>query len=130
MSTYSEVARSYITNIGESIDVEKMGVVLQTIVGKQHPSSKLVYPEISGVAQSHNYYPVGKMKSENGVAYLAFGLGSTVVDGKRSLRFSPVYPEQIPQLATLQSALQTTQSVGMGISMERGKPTLENFNLT
>ena len=68
-----------------------MAVILQELVGNQY--GNYYYPHISGVAQSYNYYPVAHMKPEEGFAVAALGLGSYVVDGWKSYRFSPKYPK-------------------------------------
>ncbi len=68
-----------------------MAVVLQELVGNQYED--YYYPHISGVAQSYNYYPVANMKPDEGFAVAAVGLGTYVVDGWKSFRFSPKYPK-------------------------------------
>ena len=90
-STFSEKARNYFSIIHHKIEEEKMAVVLQELVGNQH--GDYYYPHISGVAQSYNYYPVANMKPEEGFAVAAVGLGTYVVDGWKSFRFSPKYPK-------------------------------------
>lgn len=89
-STFSPKARNYLSVIHHKIEEEKMAVVLQELVGTQH--GDYYYPHISGVAQSFNYYPVASMKAEEGFAVIGFGLGTYVVDGWKSFRFSPKYP--------------------------------------
>ena len=37
------------------------------------------------------------MKREEGIAFLALGLGKTIADGEKSLRYSPKYPDILPQ---------------------------------
>ena len=90
-STFSEKARNYFSVIHHKIEEEKMAVVLQELVGNQY--GDYYYPHISGVAQSYNYYPVANMKPEEGFAVAAVGLGTYVVDGWKSYRFSPKYPK-------------------------------------
>lgn len=89
-STFSSKARNFFSIIHHKIEEEKMAVVLQELVGNQY--GNYYYPHISGVAQSFNYYPVASMKPEEGVAVVGFGLGTYVVDGWKSYRFSPKYP--------------------------------------
>jgi hypothetical protein len=90
-STFSEKARNYFSIIHHKIEEEKMAVVLQELVGNQY--GDYYYPHISGIAQSYNYYPVANMKPEEGFAVAAVGLGTYVVDGWKSFRFSPKYPK-------------------------------------
>jgi len=89
-SVYSKIARGYVEAINYNIEDEKMAIVLQEVVGNRYDD--VFYPHISGVAQSYNYYPFGHMKPEEGVAVIAVGLGSYVVDGEKAYRFSPKYP--------------------------------------
>ena len=67
-----------------------MAIIIQEVVGNQYED--VFYPHISGVAQSHNYYPVGHMKPDEGFANIALGLGRYVVEGEKAYRFSPKYP--------------------------------------
>ncbi len=89
-STFSETARSYINAINYKIEEEKMAVVIQEVVGNAY--NDVYYPQISGVAQSYNFYPFAHMKPEEGFAVAAVGLGKYVVDGDKAFRFSPRYP--------------------------------------
>jgi hypothetical protein len=104
-SIYSDKARAYFNAIHHKIEEEKMAVVLQELVGSQY--GRYYYPHISGVAQSYNYYPVGHMKPEEGFAVAAVGLGSYVVDGWKSYRFSPAYPKL--SMYTVKDLLNSTQ---------------------
>ena len=49
------------------------------------------------------------MKPEEGIATVALGLGKTVMDGERALRFSPVHPELLPQRSTVDDTLENSQ---------------------
>lgn len=91
VSVYSDKARVYFNAIHHKIEEERMAVVLQELVGNRHEN--YYYPHISGVAQSYNYYPFAHMKPDEGFAVAAVGLGSYVVDGWKSYRFSPKYPK-------------------------------------
>ncbi len=90
-SIYSNNARTYFEAVYYKIDEEKMAVIIQEVVGNQFEN--YFYPHISGTAQSHNYYPVAHMKPEEGFAVAAVGLGTYVVEGERTYRFSPKYPD-------------------------------------
>jgi hypothetical protein len=72
-----------------------MGVIIQEIVGRRHGTR--FYPTISGVGRSFNHYPVRYMKSEDGVALVALGLGHSVVLGRAALQFCPRAPGLLPQ---------------------------------
>ncbi len=90
-SIYSDNSRAYFNAIHHKIEEEKMGVVLQELVGNMYDD--YYYPHISGVAQSYNYYPLANMNPEEGFAVIAAGLGAYVVGGNNSYRFSPKYPK-------------------------------------
>ncbi|MCQ2374562.1 MAG: pyruvate, phosphate dikinase [Salinivirgaceae bacterium] len=105
-SVYSDQARGYFKAINRQIEGEKMAVIIQELVGSQF--GNYYYPHISGVAQSHNFYPVADMKPEEGFAVAAMGLGSYVVDGWKSYRFSPRYPKV--SMYTTKSLLHNTQT--------------------
>lgn len=86
---------------------EKMAVMVQRIVGRQH--EQYFYPDFAGVAQSHNYYPMRYLKPEDGIAVVAMGMGHTVVEGRKALRFSPKHPQILPQMSTIREATQSSQ---------------------
>ena len=90
-STYFEKAQMYIKNTPKHIGDEKMAVLIQEIVGEKN--EKYFYPTISGVAKSYNYYPSGPCKQEEGIVYLALGLGKSIVDGGSSYAFCPEKPK-------------------------------------
>jgi hypothetical protein len=89
------------------IDEEKMGIILQEVCGNRH--GDILYPTLSGVARSINYYPIGSEKAEDGIANIAFGLGKLIVEGGMSLRFCPKIPQKILQLSSPEAALRDTQ---------------------
>jgi hypothetical protein len=89
-SIYSPGSRTYFDAVNYKIESEKMAIVIQEVVGNQHENT--YYPHISGTAQSHNYYPIAHMKPDEGFAVLAVGLGTYVVEGEKTYRFAPKYP--------------------------------------
>ena len=89
-SIYSKSSRTYFEAINYKIELEKMAVVIQEVVGNRFEDA--YYPHISGTAQSYNFYPVSHMTPEDGVAVVAIGLGHYVAEGERAFRFSPAYP--------------------------------------
>jgi hypothetical protein len=90
-STYFEKARSYIKSTTKTIQDEKMAVLIQEVVGNKHDN--YFYPTISGVAKSYNYYPSVSCNPEDGIVYLAYGLGKAIVDGGSSYCFCPEKPK-------------------------------------
>ncbi|MEJ5315864.1 MAG: PEP/pyruvate-binding domain-containing protein [Tenuifilum sp.] len=89
-SVFSPTARAYIKAMNLRVEDEKMAVIIQEVVGNKFEN--YYYPHISGVAQSHNYYPFGHINPDDGFANIAIGLGKHVVEGGRSYRFCPKYP--------------------------------------
>lgn len=89
-SVFSDDARAYFNAINYKIEEEKMAVIIQPVVGHAH--NQRFYSDISGVAQSYNYYPYSYMEPEDGFAVIAVGLGQAVVGGEKAFRFSPKYP--------------------------------------
>lgn len=106
-STYYESAKSYSKTISVRPQEEAMAVVIQQLVGQEH--GEFFYPTIGGVAQSYNFYPVGPMKPEDGIASIALGFGKTVVEGEKSLRFCPRYPQVTPQFSNVDEILENAQ---------------------
>jgi len=86
-STYFQAPRAFSRRVGNRIEEEKMAVIIQQLVGDRQGA--FFYPAISGVAQSHNYYPFSRMTPEDGIATIALGLGKAVMEGGQCLRFSP-----------------------------------------
>jgi len=106
-STYYESPKAFAKSAASQAKDESMAVVIQQLVGGMHGDH--YYPAISGVAQSHNYYPVSHMRPEEGIVQMAIGFGKTVVEGGTSLRFSPRYPEILPQFSTVDDMIANSQ---------------------
>jgi len=114
-STYYRRARAYLQSTIHMPEEEKMAVVLQKLVGSTHGDR--FYPVISGVAQSHNFYPIGPLKREEGIVSVALGLGRIVVEGGNVLNFSPEHPNVIPGFSTPEDALKNSQSYFFSLNM-------------
>jgi hypothetical protein len=106
-STFFEGPRSYAGRVGHEIEACTMAVIVQPVVGSRH--GRYYYPAISGVAQSRNFYPLGRLQTEDGLATIALGLGRQVVSGERALRFSPKYPRRPVQRGTVDEILDYAQ---------------------
>lgn len=116
-STYFLAPKSFSKRVGNQIEQEKMAVILQQVVGSRYGSS--FYPAISGVAQSLNYYPFSAMKPEDGIVSIALGLGKSVMEGEKILRFSPRFPEILPQRSTIPDILNNAQQYFYALPLER-----------
>ncbi len=106
-STYFLAPKAFSRRVGNQIEQEKMAVILQQVVGSRY--GNFYYPAISGVAQSLNYYPFSRMKPEDGIVSIALGLGKAVMEGEKILRFSPRFPEILPQRSTIRDILNNAQ---------------------
>lgn len=114
-SVYFAASRAYIQTSQNLISEEKMAVIIQEVCGTEQDG--LYFPTCSGVARSINYYPIGDERPEDGVCDVAMGLGKLVVDGGRTLRFSPRYPQKVLQTSTPELALRDTQNEVLALSL-------------
>jgi len=114
-STFFKSAKDYIRATKHKIQDEKMAVTIQEVIGKQF--GKRFYPELSGVARSYNYYPMGRARPDQGVVSLALGMGKTVVDGGITWTYSPAYPKVDPPYRTVSELLKHTQTEFWSVNM-------------
>jgi len=115
-STYLKQSKDYMKATNNIVEDEKMAVIIQEITGNNFEDK--YYPNISGVARSLNFYPIGSEKAEEGIVNIAFGLGKTVVDGGISLRFSPYHPKKIIQLSNPALAMKNSQKKFYSLDMK------------
>ena len=115
-STFMQSAKSYIRATNHRVEQEKMAVLLQQVVGRQH--GDLFYPHFSGVGRSYDFYPAGSAKPEDGVVNVALGLGKAIVDGGMSLRFTPKYPRVLPQFGTVKDMMDNSQKQFYAVQMD------------
>ncbi|KAA3604935.1 MAG: histidine kinase [Planctomycetota bacterium] len=106
-STFSSRAMAYRRSTPYHHEEEKMAVVIQEVFGRHRDEGRF-YPTFSGVARSHNYYPHGPVKPDDGVVSVALGMGRLVVEGG-GLRFSPRHPLSIPHFSSVEDMLQNAQ---------------------
>jgi len=122
-STFYEGPRAFARNDYRAGE-EGMAIIIQHLAGRQY--GDFFYPAISGVAQSYNCYSHAPMKPEQGIAHIALGLGKTVVEGERSLRFSPSHPNSLPQFSTVDDIMGLSQRFFYVLRMNNYPPDL-NF---
>lgn len=120
-SVFTESARSYFKAVGYKIEEEQMAIVIQEVVGRNYNGK--FYPNISGVAQSYNYYPFSYMKPDDGFAVMAIGLGMAVVGGEPAHRFCPRYPKL--ENKSLEDHVRDSQKYFYAIDMEKPSYNLE-----
>jgi hypothetical protein len=61
------------------------------------------------------------MRPEEGISHIALGLGKTVVEGGKSLWFSPARPKKLVQFATVENMLQYSQREFYALDMTPGR---------
>jgi len=106
-SVYFAQSRSYIQSSQNLLSEEKMAVIIQEVCGTEQEN--LFFPTLSGVARSVNCYPIGDEQPGDGICNIVMGLGKMVVDGGRTLRFSPRWAQRVLQTSSVESALRDTQ---------------------
>ncbi|MCD8202286.1 MAG: phosphoenolpyruvate synthase [Prevotella sp.] len=129
-SVFYTASKAYMTATGNLIDEEKMAVVMQEVVGRQH--GDYYYPNVSGVLRSLNYYPINDEKAEEGVVELAFGLGKYIVEGGVALRVSPYHPKSVLQLSDVETTLKQTQTIYYALdthTLDEDFKTDDGFNI-
>lgn len=117
-STYFSSPRAFARRMGQRTEEEKMAVIVQRLMGRNHGG--YCYPTLSGVAQSHNFYPFGRVRPEDGCATIALGLGKTVVEGGCALRFCPAHPQVLPQFSSVEDVLRNSQRFFYALRMGGG----------
>ncbi len=114
-STYFRNAKTYFKAVNHCIEEEKMAVIVQEVVGRRYDDR--YYPDISGVARSYNFYPLGHAQPEEGIAELALGLGRIIVDEGISWSYSPEYPNANPPFNSVNDLMKQTQTKFWAVNM-------------
>jgi hypothetical protein len=115
-STFSSHAKAYMGRTSYRLEEEKMAVIVQRLAGARHGTR--FYPDFAGTARSYNFYPTAPMRSEDGIACVALGLGRTVVEGRRALRFCPKYPRHPVQFSSPDEILMNAQTDFYALELE------------
>ena len=115
-STFFRDAKNYMRTIDHPLGEERMAVIIQEVLGERF--GERFYPIVSGVIRTHNYYPSGPAKPEDGVVNLALGLGKTIVDGGVTWAYSPRFPNHRPPFGSARELLKNTQTQFWAVSME------------
>jgi len=114
-STFYQSVKRYIKSTPYRLEEEKMAVVVQKLIGTTHDSR--YYPGFSGVARSHNFYPIKPMKTSDGIASVALGLGKTVVEGGATIRFCPRFPKHIVHFSSVDEILKYSQNTFFALEL-------------
>ena len=129
VSMFRQRSKRYLHASPYRLEEEKMAVIIQKLSGMRHGDR--FYPDVAGVARSHNFYPIAPITAEDGVAAVALGLGATVVDGEACFRFCPSYPQQVVQFSSVDDMVANSQrsfyalQLGEGESEEAGSSRFE-----
>jgi CheY-like chemotaxis protein len=124
-STFGQRVRNYLRATPYRLEEEKMAVLVQKVVGARHGSR--YYPDFSGVARTHNFYPAAPLTSEDGVAAVALGLGRAVAGGDRCLLFCPRYPRHPVHLLGVDEVLSHSQREFWALDLAQGGGTGETM---
>ncbi len=115
-STYSHHTKTYIKATPYRLEDEKMAIIVQKMIGAQH--GQRFYPDFSGVARSHNFYPIAPATTEDGIVSVALGHGDSVIEGDRVIRFCPRYPQRLTQFAGVDDYLRYSQKEMYALELE------------
>lgn len=118
-STFYKDSKAYTKATSHAVEENKMAVILQEVTGAQYDD--VYFPNISGVARSINFYPLAQEKPNEGIVNIALGLGEYIVEGGKSLRFSPFHPLKVLQLSSTKIALKETQKFFYALDMNPEK---------
>ncbi|MDO5115485.1 MAG: PEP/pyruvate-binding domain-containing protein [Synergistaceae bacterium] len=95
-STYNPAAREYKRKHGIKWGGERMAVLLQPIAGRRY--GRMYYPELAGAAFSQVFRrPSPRIRKEDGVARVCFGLGTRTVDRSYARTFYLTNPNLRPE---------------------------------
>ncbi len=106
-STFSTRVKTYLRSTPYRLEEEKMAVLVQKVAGERHGARW--YPDFSGVARSHNFYPSPPLGADDGIAAVALGMGRAVVEGEQSLMFCPRDPRHLVHFSTVEDILAHSQ---------------------
>ena len=124
-STFSRRTKAYLRATPYRLEEEKMAVLIQKVVGERY--GPRYYPDLSGVARTHNFYPTPPLRSEDGLAAVALGMGRTVVGGGRCLLFSPRHPRHLVHASTVEDLLSHSQREFWALDLARKGGTGETM---
>ena len=119
-SAFSRSAKSYFEAVNYKIEEEQMAVIVQELVGNRY--GHYFYPEISGVAQSYNFYPISYLEPEDGVVMAAAGLGKHITDGGSAFRFCARYPKL--DILSVDDLIRHSQRYLLALDMAKDSPDL------
>ncbi len=106
-STWFEEPRRFARSTAYRHRREQMAVMIQQIAGRYHGDD--FFPSISGLACSLNYYPIDRIRPDDGMAQIALGFGRLIGRREGGLRFCPKYPNMLPDFSKIEDILTNAQ---------------------
>ncbi len=116
-STFSQRVKTYLRSTPFRLEEEKMAVLIQRVAGGPHGTRW--YPDFSGVARSHNFYPTPPLTAEDGIAAVSLGMGRAVVEGEQSLLFCPRDPQHLVHFSSVEDILAHSQREFWALDLSR-----------
>jgi len=123
-STYFTDPKALLENSSYRTEEEKMGIIIMEMIGQNFGNR--YYPTLSGVTRNINFYPVSYMEREEGVASITLGLGKGVMEGEKSLRFSPKFPNILPQHFSVNETIKSSQNKFYALDLNHNLDLLKN----
>lgn len=118
-STYNPNAFAYRSKHGLRGRQEKMAVMVQRLVGT--PFDGFFFPAMAGVAFSRNYFPWSpRIRTEDGLVRLVFGLGTRAVGRNYARVFSPGQPNLHPEGSVVPQIVRYSQEVFDALDLDTG----------
>ncbi|MCX7828835.1 MAG: PEP/pyruvate-binding domain-containing protein [Thermanaerothrix sp.] len=109
LSLFNPSARAYRAKHGMGDRMEAMGVLIQPVVGRLR--GDLYYPELSGTVFSRVFRrPTPRVRKEDGVMRICFGLGTRTVERGNARVFYLTNPNLRPEGNTPEQIAQSSQS--------------------
>lgn len=132
LSTFGDNAREYRLRHRISWQTEKMGVLIENLIGREHPDH-MYYPLIAGVGFSKNFHPWAPgIGIDDGVVRVVLGLGTRAVGRNYARVFSPRSPAIRPEGGSVDEILKYSQREIDALDMETGgmaSPSLDAVKL-
>lgn len=117
--TFAPAAVAYRARRGLRWQDERMSVVVQRMVGR--PRGRWFFPVVSGVAFSRNYYPwSARLRPEDGVVRLVYGLGTQAVGRGYARVLSPAWPALRPEGQVVPAIVRYAQREYDALDLETG----------
>ena len=117
-STWFELPQRFARGTAFRHRREQMAVMIQQITGRSY--GDYFYPAISGLARSQNYYPIGPIHPDDGMAKIALGFGKIINDREGGLRFCPKYSNLLPDFSKIEDILANCQQHFYALRLRNG----------